>query len=266
MADARMSIHPTAIIEAGAELGADVEIGSFCHVSAGARLHDGVVLKNHVVISGATEIGARTIVHPFAALGGAPQHLGYKGEDTKLIIGADNIIREHATMNLGTVAGGGVTRVGARGFFMIGVHVAHDCKIGDNVIFANNAAVAGHVEVGDGVFIGALCGVHQQCRIGSFSYVGGCAAVVSDVIPYASAIGNHAGLAGLNIIGLKRRGIPRAVIHDLRNAYKMLFSDVDTFKERYGRVREQYSDCPEVMRIVDFIGSDAPRSLMTPRR
>ena len=266
MADPRMSIHPTAIIEDGVELGADVEIGPFCHIAAGARLHDGVILKSHVVVGGAAEIGARTIVHPFSVLGGPPQHLGYKGEPTKLSIGEDNIIREHVTMNHGTVAGGGLTRVGSGGFYMIGVHVAHDCSVGDNVIFANNAAVAGHVSVGDGVFIGALCGVHQQCRIGSYAFVGGCAAVTSDIIPYASAIGNHARLAGLNIIGLKRRGLPRKAIHDLRNAYKQLFDDKDTFQERFALVRKQYSSSPEVMRIIDFIGSDAPRSLMTPRR
>ena len=266
MAEARMSIHPTAIIEAGAELGADVEIGPFCHVGASVKLHDGVVLKSHVVIDGATQIGARTIIYPFAAIGAPPQHLGYKGEATKLIIGADNIIREHVTMNNGTVAGRGVTQIGNSGFFMIGAHVAHDCIIGDNAIFANNASIAGHVEVGDGVFLGALCGVHQQCRIGSYAFIGGCAAVTGDIIPYASATGNHARLAGLNFIGLKRRGLPRDVIRNLRNAYKMLFADEDTFKERFVRVREQYADCPEVMNIVEFIGSDAPRSLMTPRR
>lgn len=266
MAGQRMSIHSTAIIEAGAELGADVEIGPFCHIGPGVKLHDGVVLKSHVVLGGATEVGERTIIHPFAVIGGPPQHLGYKGEDTKLIIGADNIIREHVTMNHGTIAGRGVTRIGSGGFFMIGAHIAHDCTVGEDAIFANNAAIAGHVEVGDGVFLGALCGVHQQCRIGSYAFIGGCAAVTSDIIPYASATGNHARLAGLNFIGLKRRGLPRAVISDLRNAYKMLFANEDTFKERFERVRDRYADCPEVMRIVEFIGSDAPRSLMTPRR
>ena len=265
MADPRMSIHPTAIIEDGVELGADVEVGPFCHVARGVRIHDGVVLKSHVVLRGATEIGARTIVHPFAVLGGPPQHLAYNGEDTKLVIGEDNIIREHVTMNIGTVPGGGVTRVGKGGFFMIGVHVAHDCSVGDNVIFANNAAVAGHVIVEDGVFIGALCGVHQHCRVGSYAFIGGCAAVTGDIIPYASAFGNHARLAGLNVIGLKRRGVPRKAIHDLRNAYKKLFEDKDTFKERFHAVREEYASSPEVMRIIEFIGSDAPRSLMTPR-
>ncbi len=266
MADPRMSIHSTAIVEDGAELGADVKIGPFCHIGSGVRLHDGVTLNSHVVVSGETQIGAGTIIHAFASIGGPPQHLGYKGEKTKLIIGAGNIIREHVTMNPGTIAGGGVTRVGDGGFFMIGAHVAHDCKVGDNAIFANGASIAGHVEVGDNVYLGAMCGIHQNCRIGSYAFVGGCAAVTMDIIPYASATGNHAFLAGLNFIGLKRRGMPRPAIRNLRTAYKMLFADEDTFKERFDRVRDRFSDCPEVMNIVAFIGSDAPRSLMTPRR
>ncbi len=266
MADARMNIHPTAIVEAGAELGADVSIGPFCHVGAKVRLHDRVVLESHVVVKGSTEIGPRTIVHAYAVLGGPPQHLGYNGEDTKLTVGADNIIREYTTMNHGTVAGGSVTHVGDRGFFMIGAHIAHDCKVGNNVIFANNATLGGHVQIGDGVFLGGLCAIHQHCRIGAFAFIGGCAAVTSDIIPYASAMGNHARLSGLNIIGMKRRGLPRVVIHHLRGAYRMLFSDEDTFKERCERVRERYAECEEVIRVLDFIESDASRPLMTPLR
>lgn len=261
-----MDIHSTAIVERGAELGDNVVIGSFCHVSAGARLHDGVVLKSHVVIEGATEIGARTVVHPFAVLGGPPQHLGYKGEDTKLVIGADTIIREHVTMNRGAPVGGGVTRVGDNGFFMTGAHVAHDCQVGDHAIFANNATLGGHVEVGDSVFLGGLCAIHQFTRIGDFAFIGGCAAVTSDIIPYASVMGNHARLVGLNIIGMKRRGLPRPVIHDLRSAYRMLFFGEDTFKDRLEAVRERYGDRDEVRRILSFIDRDASRALMTPAR
>lgn len=247
------------------DIGDGVDIGPMCHVGPMAKLHDGVRLISHVVVEGDTEIGARTVVHPFAVLGGPPQHLKYKGERTKLVIGEDAVLREHVTMNAGTVEGGGVTTVGDRGFFMIGSHVAHDCHIGDNVICTNNVAIGGHVEIGDGAFLGALTGVHQFCRIGAFAFIGGCAAVTTDVIPYASALGNRAELAGLNIIGMKRRGMPRDVIHKLRSAYNALFAETDTFKERLERVRADYADCEEVRRIIDFIDADATRPLMAPR-
>jgi len=261
-----MNIHPTAIIEDGAELGADVVIGPMCHIGGSVRLHDGVTLQKFVVIEGDTEIGARTVVHPFAVLGGPPQHLKHRGEDTKLIIGADAIIRENVTMNTGTVEGGGVTRVGDRGFFMIGSHIAHDCEIGNDVICSINVAVGGHVKVGEGAFLGGQSAIHQFCRIGSYAFVGGCAAVITDIIPYASAVGNHARLAGLNIIGLKRRGMERRAIHDLRAAYRILFDDNDTFKERVDRVRMEFSESDEVRRIVSFIDAGASRPLMTPGR
>jgi UDP-N-acetylglucosamine acyltransferase len=261
-----MNIHPTAIIEDGAELGADVTIGPMCNIGPSVRLHDSVRLQRCVVVEGDTEIGARTVVHPFAVLGGPPQHLKHGGEDTRLIVGADVIVREHVTMNTGTVEGGGVTRVGDRGFFMIGSHVAHDCNIGSDVICSINVAVGGHVEVGEGAFLGGQSAIHQFCRIGDYAFVGGCAAVITDIIPYASAFGNHAQLAGLNIVGLKRRGLERSTIHDLRAAYKVLFGNHDTFKERVDRVREEFSHCDEVRRIVNFIDVDASRPLMTPRR
>ncbi len=261
-----MNIHPTAIIEDGAELGADVVIGPMCHVGPSVRLHDGVTLQKCVIIDGDTEIGARTVVHPFAVLGGPPQHLKHCGEKTKLIIGADVVVRENVTMNTGTVAGGGVTHVGDRGFFMIGSHVAHDCIIGDDVICSINVAVGGHVKVGEGAFLGGQSAIHQFCRIGDYAFVGGCAAVITDIIPYASAFGNHARLAGLNIVGLKRRGMERSTIHALRAAYRILFGDHDTFKERVDRVREEFSDYDEIRRIVSFIDIDTSRPLMTPRR
>lgn len=261
-----MNIHPTAIVETGAELGADIEIGPYCHVGPGAHLRDGVRLISHVVIDGATEIGAGTIVYPFALLGGPPQHLGYNGEPTRLVIGEGVTIREHVTMNRGTAAGGGVTRVGARGYFMAGAHVAHDCAVGESVIFANNATLGGHVQIGENVFLGGLCAVHQNCRIGAYAFIGGCAAVVSDVIPYASAFGNHARLVGLNIIGMKRRGTPRDVIHDTRAAYRLLFDSGEaTFRERVDMARERFGTREEVMRILKFVEYDASRPLMPAR-
>ncbi len=261
-----MSIHSTSIIEDGAVIGEGVVIGPWCRVSAKATLGDRVELKSHVVVDGRTSIGARTVVHPFAVLGGPPQHLGYRGEDTSVRIGADCVIREHATVNLGTVAGRGETVIGDKCFMMTGSHVAHDCIIGSNVIFANNATLGGHVVIGDYVFLGGLCAVHQFCRVGAYAFIGGCAAVPTDVIPYGSANGNHATLAGLNIIGMKRRGMSREAIHDLRAAFRMLFADEDSFQERIDRVASTFAQSEEVMRIINFIREDTRRPLMAPPR
>lgn len=261
-----MAIHPTAIVDSGAKLGADVEIGAYSKIGADVTLGDGVVVASHVVIEGETTIGDETQIYPFAYLGGPPQHLGYRGEQTRLEIGVKNIIREQVTMNIGTAQGGGITRVGDRGMFMVGAHIAHDCHIGNDVIFANNATLGGHVTIGKNVFLGGLCAIHQNCRIGDYAFIGGCAAVPCDVIPYASASGNHADLVGLNIIGMKRRGMDRKSIHALRGAYRMLFNGEGNFKDRLGMVREQYGDHKEVVTVLDFIEYDASRSLMTPRR
>ena len=261
-----MNIHSTAFVSPEAELAENVAIGPYCIVGPGARLAAGVVLRSHVVIEGRCELGAGTIVHPFSVLGGAPQHLGYDGAPTQLIIGERNIIREQVTMNLGTVDGGGVTRVGDDGFFMTACHVAHDCQVGDRVIFANSATLGGHVQVGNGVFLGGLCAIHQHSRIGDFAFVGGCAGVTADIIPYASVAGNHANLVGLNVIGLKRRGVEREVLHAIRAAYKLLFADHDTFNERLEKVRLEFGGHAEVKNILDFIDVDASRRLMAPAR
>ena len=261
-----MRIDPTAIVEDGATLAPGVVIGPFCRVSAKADLHEGVELKSHVVIEGRTQIGARTVVHPFAVLGGPPQHLGYRGEDTQLNIGADCIIREHSTLNLGTVAGRGRTVIGDKCFLMAGAHVAHDCVVGSNVVFANNATIGGHSVIEDYVFLGGLSAIHQFCRVGAYAFVGGCAAVAMDIIPFGSAVGNHAALAGLNIIGLKRRGVAREKIRDLRAAYRLLFAGQESFQERLGRVASDFAHSGEVMRIVKFIQEDTRRPLMAPRR
>lgn len=261
-----MRIHPSAIIEEGAVLGAGVTVGPYCRVASKATLGDGVELKSHVVVDGRTAIGDRTVVYPFAILGGPPQHLGYRGEDTGLRIGADCVIREHVTLNLGTVSGRGETVVGDKCFLMTGAHVAHDCIVGSNVIFANNATLGGHVVVEDSVFLGGLCAVHQFCRIGAFAFIGGCAGVPTDVIPYASATGNHAQLAGLNIVGMKRRGMSRSAIHNLRAAYRLLFADEGSFRERLDSVAAAYAQSEEVMRVVKFIREDTRRPLMAPPR
>lgn len=261
-----MQIHPTAVVEDGAELGEGVSIGAYCVVGAKAKLGPGVTLHPHVMVAGRTEIGANTVIHSFASLGGPPQHLGYRGEDTRLVIGAQNVIREYVTMNLGTVAGRGETRIGDNGYFMTSSHVAHDCVVGDHVIMANCATLGGHVVVDDYVFLGGLCAIHQFGRIGAFAFIGGCAAVTMDVIPYASATGNHAMLAGLNVIGLKRRGLSRETIRDLRAAYRLLFAEERTFQERLEEVEARYGERAEVRRIIDFIRADAHRSIMPPAR
>ncbi|MEZ5895942.1 MAG: acyl-ACP--UDP-N-acetylglucosamine O-acyltransferase [Parvularculaceae bacterium] len=261
-----MSIHPTAIVEDGARLGEGVSIGPYCRVASGVVLGAGVVLRSHVVVEGRTTIGDNTIVHPFAVLGGAPQHIGYRQEDTSLNIGSGCIIREHVTANIGTVNGAGVTTIGDRCFLMTGAHVAHDCTVGEGVIFANNATLGGHVTVGDFVFLGGLSAIHQFCRIGSYAFIGGCAAVPTDVIPYASAAGNHAYLSGLNIVGMKRRGMSRAKIHDLRSAYKLIFEAEGTFRERVEQVANTFANSGEVLQIIDFINADTRRPLMAPAR
>ena len=259
-------IHPTAIVSPDARLGQDVEIGAFCTVGPQVQLGDGVRLVSHVVIEGATEIGTGTTIHPFAVLGGAPQHLAHKGEDTRLVIGERNIIREHVTMHTGTVGGGGVTTVGSDSLYMVGAHVAHDCIVGDRVTFANNATLGGHVVIGDFVFMGGLCAVHQFTRIGRYSFVGGGGVVTKDIIPYGSVWGNHAHLEGLNLVGLKRRGFSREAINALRAAYRLLFADEGTFQERLDDVAETHAGTPEVMEIVDFIRADANRPLCLPER
>lgn len=259
-------IHPTAIVSPDAQMGQNVEIGAFCTVGPKVQLGDGVRLISHVVVDGATQIGGGTTIYPFAFLGGPPQHLAHKGEDTRLVIGERNIIREHVTMHAGTVGGGGVTTVGSDSLYMVGAHVAHDCVVGDRVTFANNATLGGHVVIGDFVFMGGLSAVHQFTRIGRYSFVGGGGVVTKDIIPYGSVWGNHAHLEGLNLVGLKRRGFSREAINALRAAYRLLFADEGTFQERLDDVAEAHAGTPEVMEIVDFIRAEANRPLCLPER
>ena len=259
-----VEIHPTAIVHDGAQLGADVKIGPYSVVGPQAVLGDRVTLQSHVMVEGATEIGEDTTVGPFAVLGGAPQHLGYRGEEVRLVIGARNIIREHVTMHTGTPMDKGLTVVGSDGLFMVGCHVAHDCIVGDRVVMANNASLGGHVMVGDFVFVGGLVGVHQHSRIGRYSFIGASAMVTKDVIPFGSVWGNHAHLEGLNLVGLKRRGFAREVINELRTAFRMLFADEGTFQERIEDTVRDHGASPEVMEIIDFIRADANRPLCLP--
>ena len=259
-------VHPSAVVELGARLGARVEIGPFCYVGAGAVLGDGVRLLSHVAIAGQTAIGARTRVFPFASLGHEPQDLKYKGEPVTLAIGTDCTIREGVTMNPGTAGGGSATRVGDRSTFLANSHVAHDCQVGSNVIFSNGALVAGHCVVGDFVIIGGGAAVHQFCRIGHHAFIGGMAGVENDVIPYGIALGNRAGLAGLNVVGMKRLQFSRDQIQMLRQAYRLLFSNEGTLAERIADIEnEKIAGDAKVREIIAFVKAPSERSLCLPR-
>ncbi len=257
-------IHPTAIVDDGAQIADEVEIGPYCIVGGQVKLEPGVKLLSHVVVTGDTRIGENTQVYPFSSLGYPPQDLKYDGEPVQLIIGKNTTIREHVTMNPGTGVGRKKTVVGDHCLFMVGSHVAHDCIVGDHVIFANNATLGGYVVVGDYVMIGGLAAIHQHSRIGKYAFVGGMAAVANDVIPFGSVHGNHAHLAGLNIVGMKRRGFSRQQIHALRSAYRLLFAWEGTFQERIEDVASQYGDNPDVMEIIDFIRRGSIRSICLP--
>ena len=257
-------VHPTALVHEGARLSPGVEVGPYCIVGADVELGASVRLISHVVIEGRTQVGAECVAHPFAVLGGPPQHLAHRGEPTRLVIGEHNVIREHVTMHAGTAAGRGVTTVGSHGLYMVGAHIAHDCIVGDHVVFANNATLGGHVQVGDYVFMGGLSAVHQWSRIGRHAFIGGLAPVTKDVIPYA-LVGNDAHLEGMNLVGLKRRGFSREAINDLRAAYRLLFAAEGTFQERVDDVARVFGGSGEVMEVVGFIRAEASRPLCLPK-
>jgi UDP-N-acetylglucosamine acyltransferase len=246
-------IDPTARIESGATIGKDVSIGPYCTVGPHVTIGDGCRLIGHVHLTGLTHIGARTVIYPFASLGTPPQSVKYRGGQTRLVVGADCDIRENVTMNIGTEDGGGVTEVGEKCFVMVGSHVAHDCTVGNNVIFANNTTLGGHVTVGDNVVFGGLSAVLQFVRIGEGAMIAGLSGVRADVIPWALATGQHAYLAGLNVVGMRRRGWSRADIHQFRAAYKMLFFGDGGFNACFDRVTAEYGGVSSVAKIIDFI-------------
>lgn len=259
------SIHPSAIIEPGAVLGEGVHVGPFSVIGPQVTLHDRVHIHAHVVIAGRTEIGAETEVFPFASLGNAPQDRKFRGEESRLVIGARNVIREYVTMNPGTEQGGLVTRIGNNGLFLTGAHIAHDCVIGDNVLLVNQATLGGHCVVEDFASVGGLSAVHQYVRIGAYAFIGGMSGVENDVIPFGMALGNRAHLAGLNIVGLKRRDFDREQIHTLRKAYRTLFSGEGTLLERLDDVEKMFPQDAPVQRVIQFIKADSSRSFCVPR-
>lgn len=250
-----MRIHPTAIIDPKAELADSVEIGPFAIVGPGVTLHEGVKLGAHAVVSGPTVLGARTQLFHHAVIGEDPQDKKYKGEPTRLIVGADNVFREFSTANRGTVQGGGETRIGDGNLFMAYSHVAHDCVVGDHCVFANCASLAGHVEVQDHAVLGGLSGIHQYTRVGRCAMIGGGGMVAQDVPPFTIAQGDRARLFGLNIVGLRRSGYKLEVITALRNAYRELFHQGTPLRIALEQVREVYSEVPEVTELVTFIES-----------
>jgi len=259
------NIHATAIIDPNAMMGKDISIGPYCIVGQDVILGDGVRLHSHVVIDGRTTIGTETQMYPFSSIGLPPQDMKYKGEDSELIVGARNTIREYVTMNPGTADGGMSTIVGDDCLFMASTHVAHDCIVGNHVIMANNATIAGHVEVGDFAIIGGLSAVHQFVKIGKHAIIGGMSGVENNVIPYGSVVGDRARLSGLNIVGLRRRAFLKEDIKNLRTAYRMLFAEEGTLAERTEDVAKMFVNNTAVMDIIGFMRAESSRALTQPR-
>jgi UDP-N-acetylglucosamine acyltransferase len=258
-------IDPTARVESGAVIGPQATIGPYCVIGPNVVIGEGCRLIANVHVTGHTTIGARTVIYPFASLGTPPQSVKYRGGPTRLTIGADCDIREGVTMNTGTEDGAGVTRVGDRCFFMVGSHVGHDCLVGNDVTFANNAIIGGHVAVGDYVFFGGHSAVHQFVRIGEGAMIGGVTGVRDDVIPFGFALGQIGELVGLNIVGLRRRGVSRTDMHKLRRAYRMLFFSEGRFAERVDAVAREFEADPIVGKIIAFIRDGGSRPLMKAR-
>ena len=257
-------IHPSAVVEPGAVIGAGCQIGPFVLIGPEVRLAEGVEVKSHAVVTGWTEIGAGTVIFPFACVGEVPQDLKYAGERTRLIVGARCRIREGATLNTGTAGGGGVTRVGDDCLLMTGAHVGHDAILGDRVILANHVAIAGHCQIGDDVIIGGLSGIHQFVRIGRGAIIGAVTMVTNDVLPFGLVQGPRGVLDGLNLVGLKRRGVDRSDITAMRAAFQMLAQGEGSFLDRARKLSEE-TESDYVREMTDFVLSASDRSFLTPK-
>lgn len=262
--DATATVHPSALVEAGASIGPGCVVGPFCVIGPEVTLAARVTVKSHAVVTGWTEVGEDCVIFPFATVGEVPQDLKFKGERTRLIIGARTRIREGATLNTGTEGGGGVTRVGDDCLIMTGAHVGHDAQIGNRVILVNNVAIAGHVHLGDDVIVGGLSGIHQWVRVGQGAIIGAVTMVTNDVIPYGLVQAPRGELDGLNLVGLKRRGVERSEITALRAAYQMLAQGEGNFLDRARKLSEE-TDSTHVREITDFILSATDRSFLTPK-
>jgi len=257
-------IHPTACVDASAQIADDAEIGPYCVIGPQVEIGGAVRLTAHVHVTGVTAIGARTVVYPFASLGGPPQSVHYRGGSTRLSIGADCDIRQGVTMNIGTEDGGGVTTVGNKGFFMVNAHVAHDCHVGNNVTFANNAVLGGHVTIGDYAFLGGQAAIHQFVRVGEGAMIGGVTGVRRDIIPFGFALGHIAELIGLNIVGLKRRGCSRDDLRQLRRFYRAVFLSQGVLAEKLEHAAAQFAGDQLIAKIVDFIRQGSSRHFTLP--
>jgi UDP-N-acetylglucosamine acyltransferase len=257
-------IHPLAVVDDGASLGDGVHVGPFCTVGADVVVGDGTRLTSHVVVTGATTIGRNCVIHPQSVLGGPPQSTGHKGGRTTLSIGDNCVIREFVTMNVGTDGGRGATTVGNNGFFLAYVHVAHDCAIGNNVTMTNGATLAGHCEVGDSVGIGGLTAIHQFSRIGHNAFIAGGSMILGDVVPYAMVGGNRATLRGLNVVGMKRQGVPHSEILKLRRAYRVLFDRSRTLAENIELARAEFTDSVYATKVIDFLVARGKRQFVLP--
>jgi UDP-N-acetylglucosamine acyltransferase len=246
-------VHPTAVIHPGARLHETVEVGPYSIIGERVTIGEGSRIGPHVVIDGRTTIGARNRIFPFASVGGAPQDLKYAGEDTELIIGDGNTIRESATLNIGTAGGGGVTRVGSNNLFMAYSHVAHDCVVGNGCIIANSVALAGHVTLEDFVILGGLAAVHQFTRLGKHAFIAGGSMVTMDVAPYCTAQGDRAELAGLNVVGLQRHGFSEEQIGRIKEAYKVLFRAKLQLSEAVAQLQTEMGGHSEIDYLLNFV-------------
>ncbi len=261
-------IHPSSVIDPKAQIDEDVKIGPFCTVGPHVVLKKGVELISHVVVDGYTEVGERTQVYPFATLGMLTQHKSSHSPDARLVIGSDNIFREHVTIHVGSPVDNMITIIGNRNLLLVGSHVAHDCILGDDIVMSNCATLAGHVKVGNFAIISGLSAVHQFTRIGEHAMIGGMTGVERDVIPYGMVIGNRAHLEGLNLVGLRRRGFDNAQVLELMGAYKELFdtSDEVALRDRVVAVKDAYPENPLIQNVINFIQSETKRQLCMPEK
>jgi len=250
-------IHPTAIVSPKATFGEDCFVGPYSVIGDEVRLGDKVRLESHVVIEGLTSIGSDTHIFPFVSIGLAPQDLKFQGEQTEVVIGERNQIREFVTIHRGTAGGGGVTRIGNDNLLMAQAHVAHDCQVGNNVIMANGATLAGHVEVADKANVGAYSGVHQFCRVGREAFIGGYSVVVKDALPFAISQGNHAKCYGMNRVGMNRRGYSKETMAAIHRAFNLLLISKLNTTQALERIKEEIKDVPEVDYLVEFIEGSA---------
>jgi UDP-N-acetylglucosamine acyltransferase len=256
-------IHKTAIIDSNAKISSNVKIGPFTIIGPHVEIDDDVIIQSHVNITGHTIIGKNNKIFPMTSIGSDPQDLKYKGEKTTLFIGANNTIREHVTINTGTIQGGGITKVGNNNLIMIGAHIAHDCIIGNNIVMANNSAAAGHAEIEDFVIIGAKCGIQQFTRIGKMAMIGGMTGVSRDVIPYGLSTGNRNSLDGINVIGLRRDKVQNKEIIALTEAYKEIFKSKN-LSENLSKLNGKFKDNILVKEVIEFINKDKKRPICTP--